>query len=342
MSCTLTAPEIRLLGSAGFEAPYEVQQLKAGRNNQVFRASDQTGRDVVLKRYFQHAKDSRDRLEHEWRFLDYAEKVAGSFVPRLLGRCEQSRTALIEWKEGEVFAGDPSRDEILAASEFARLLNPKNRDKLAADLPIAADACFTWKDHLSLLQRRLDRLGSITDKGAREFAADELRPVALEVMGCVRGLEDGFKSPLVEQRVISPSDFGYHNALRLSGGNPCFVDFEYAGWDGIGKMVADFFSQPEIPVPLMYLSDFENSLLSGRGDTDREALGRSWAGLLAIHAMKWCCILLNDFLVVGDARREFAGAKRSGGEQLGNAWGYFNKVCVPRWEALAGFRSPLY
>ena len=48
-------------------------------------------------------------------------------------------------------------------------------------------------------------------------------------------------------RVLSPSDFGFHNALRRPDGTIVFVDFEYFGWDDPAKMMADAMLHPGNP-----------------------------------------------------------------------------------------------
>ena len=55
----------------------------------------------------------------------------------------------------------------------------------------------------------------------------------------------------LEDRCLSPSDFGFHNALQ-SAARLSFIDFEYAGWDDPAKLVCDFFCQPAVPVPQEY------------------------------------------------------------------------------------------
>src|SRR5690606_1492036 len=41
-------------------------------------------------------------------------------------------------------------------------------------------------------------------------------------------------------RLLSPSDFGFHNMLRRDDGSLAFIDFEYFGWDDPAKLAADF------------------------------------------------------------------------------------------------------
>ena len=50
----------------------------------------------------------------------------------------------------------------------------------------------------------------------------------------------------VEQRTLSPSDFGFHNALRRPDGRVVFLDLEYFGWDDPAKMISDFLLHPAL------------------------------------------------------------------------------------------------
>ena len=52
---------------------------------------------------------------------------------------------------------------------------------------------------------------------------------------------------------LSPSDFGFHNALEDKNGTLIFMDFEYAGPDHPGKIVCDLFlsaPNPDTPTVL--------------------------------------------------------------------------------------------
>src|SRR6185503_11886129 len=57
----------------------------------------------------------------------------------------------------------------------------------------------------------------------------------------------GNSSNLNLQPRLSPSDFGYHNAVLADDETVRFFDFEYAGWDDPAKLVCDFFNQVEVP-----------------------------------------------------------------------------------------------
>ena len=51
-------------------------------------------------------------------------------------------------------------------------------------------------------------------------------------------------APTPPRRSLSPSDFGFHNALLEADGRLTFVDFEYFGWDDPVKIVADVMLHP--------------------------------------------------------------------------------------------------
>src|SRR5439155_14780781 len=93
-------------------------------------------------------------------------------------------------------------------------------------------------------------------------------------------------------------------ALRRSDGTICFIDFEYAGWDDVAKTVCDFFLQPAVPVPWSYFSEFRSIALQDFADVGLHE--QRIDILLPVHQVKWCCILLNDFLSVAGLRRTFA------------------------------------
>jgi hypothetical protein len=108
----------------------------------------------------------------------------------------------------------------------------------------------------------------------------------------------------MEHRVLSPSDFGFHNALKDEAGKLWFFDFEYAGWDDPAKLLCDFFCQPQVPVSIEHAESFVETLQMTVGDEDLPA---RYKLLLPLHAAKWACILLNEFLRSDADRRRFAG-----------------------------------
>ena len=62
------------------------------------------------------------------------------------------------------------------------------------------------------------------------------------------------------ERCLSPSDFGFHNAILANDGRLRFIDFEYAGWDDPSKLICDFFCQPAVPAPPQAFDRFATAI----------------------------------------------------------------------------------
>ena len=211
----------------------------------------------------------------------------------------------------KLVAGELEARHIDAAADFILAVNARRH----GGLDPASDACFSISDHLQLVERRLLRLATLDPQAphaadARRLVFLNLRPTWDAVRD--RTVREAFSLGLDLHRslpeaecCLSPSDFGFHNALAADDGL-VFLDFEYAGRDDPAKLVVDFFCQPEVPVPAEYRERFTARLANGL-PLDPAALAR--CQFLADAArVKWACILLNDFLPDGAARRAFADA----------------------------------
>jgi hypothetical protein len=169
-------------------------------------------------------------------------------------------------------------------------------------------------DHARCIERRLDLLTSVEsttgiDGRARALVHEHLQPAAMCVVERARQharrSKLDWEMPLpVGSRCISPSDFGFHNALLKADGRIVFLDFEYAGWDDPARMVADFFCQPRLAVP----PELFEPLARAIADSFPEPLAmyERMCLLWPVYRAKWCCIMLNDFLPQGSRRRNFA------------------------------------
>ena len=114
-----------------------------------------------------------------------------------------------------------------------------------------------------------------------------------------------FNLPLKQSlRCISPSDFGFHNALKMADCSLRFLDFEYAGWDDPAKMVGDFFAQLAVPVSEHYFDHFVEQVM--QPFEYPEFLIQRASLLRGAYQVKWCCIALNVFIPMHMARRRFA------------------------------------
>lgn len=297
----------RLARAAGQGVPVALVPLAGGKNNRVYRAELETGSALVLKSYFRHPGDSRDRLGAEWAFLTRAWGVGVRAIPEPIA-CDRHRGLGLY---GYAAGGKLKAAEITAAhvAEAARFILDLNaaRDG-GAGLAPGSEACFSIADHVARIDARVARLARLDPdaphaEAAAALVADALRPAWDALRTRLAG--QGGETPFPERQIIaSPSDFGFHNALWSPERGLVFLDFEYAGRDDPAKLAGDFFACPEIPTPEDMFQGFADAVSAGLGDSG-ELVARMHA-LRPAYRIKWACIVLNDFLAQDNARRAFA------------------------------------
>ncbi len=289
------------------------ENCSRGGNNRIYRVETAEGL-FALKQYFRGQHDKRDRLASEFSFFMYAKQVAPDYIPIPYAQNIEESLALYELIEGRpLTAGDITEREVKQAIQFFCLLNQSTMKNQAKSLPMASEAGFCLNDHLLSVDRRLQELEQAILKDASKTEAQEIiRTLSHYWRRLVKRYEkiaSENNSPIAKplensQRCISPSDFGFHNALMLKNKRIKFLDFEYAGWDDPAKMANDFFLQLAVPVPEKFYDLFIQETMAPFPDADQ--LIQRAKLLKAIFLIKWCCIALNIFVPVNMSRRKFA------------------------------------
>lgn len=301
-----------LLKRAGIDAgTVTVEPTEGGRNNQAFVVYTNSNR-YFLKRYYRHPSDSRDRIASETAFLLFCQQAGLSSTPRLIAWDHDAGIALMEYIRGSrITRENLTREHVNQALTFFAELNRHRQSPLASRLPPAADSRDSALGHLELVAQRVARLSAIQPDSPE--SAQVLQLVEKRLIPLWRQVRDRVQSQVErvekahltrEQMVLSPSDFGFHNSILRPGGELVFVDFEYAGWDDPAKTFADFFLQPAIPPPRDRMPDALEIIQAAAG-APPEFEARTQL-LFPVFGIKWCCILLNEFLPDGSARRGFA------------------------------------
>lgn len=303
-----------LLGRSNQPLDLQVAPIEGGRNNRVFRV-DGAGKPLLLKSYFSSEADRRDRFTAEHGFYDFLESCGSEQTPKQVAWDSSRRLGLFSFIEGtKLDAGEIDESAVDTALSFFSAINRSRESVAAKSLGAASEACFSVEGHLSLVNARVERIRAIAPNSAYSasafsFVRDRLVPAWASVRESARGeCERAGISPAlelsVEQRCISPSDFGFHNAIRRDDGRLIFFDFEYAGWDDPAKLASDFFCQQQKPVPLRFRERVVEGIAPALADSS--GLAARAALLLPVYQVKWCCIILNDFLTADSARRSFA------------------------------------
>ncbi len=326
-----------LAQEAGLEGVISLESINSGGNNRVFMMNI-GDKKLLLKSYFHSDDDPRDRLGHEFAFTSFAWEQGVKGVPRPIA-CDQARfLGLYEFIDGKkIDSKEVTLGHISQALDFFLGLNTHKEKPNAGALPIASEACFSIAEHLSCVDRRLKQLQEIKpscpiDGKAADFIHDELSPCWEKVREGIVKLSKDLRIVIdeyisVRERCLSPSDFGFHNAILEDTGELRFVDFEYAGWDDPAKMVCDFFCQPAVPVPFDFFQHVMSHVQLCLNNV--ECFSQRVDLLLPAYRIKWCCIILNDFLLVVNKRRKYAFNNNDRRElQLNKAKKYLEKQSV--------------
>ena len=312
------------LESMGIAGPVQFVPLPGGANNRVFRGTHPGG-ELVVKSYFQHPGDSRDRFGAERAFYELIDAQGLTSAPKMMGWVPEHRLGMFEYLPGRKLTPDEvSPSMVEQALAFLTQVNADREQLAAAKVPVASEACFSVAEHLLTVDRRVARLQSIEPVSAVEretiaFVDQDLRPTWQEVRSRIESQVGSTTTSHLPRSnwCLSPSDFGFHNAMLAPDGRLRFFDFEYAGWDDPAKLVCDFFCQPQLPVPLAEWDHFVITLAQSLKSSDN--FPKRARCLLDAYRIKWCCIMLNDFLSPSRARRDFAGLEDRTVHQLTQA-----------------------
>lgn len=294
-------------------AAVEIRQVAGGRNSRSYHVTSGQGETEALfvKQYFRSVTDRRDRLTVEYGALTFMRRAGIECVPAPVFRDDETYTAGYE-----LVRGAPALDAATGEAEVVQLIAflealHRASHTAAAALGTASEAFFSFDEICANLEARRERLRASADPELRDFLAgtfDLVRPrVLAQTREELRALGCDPTQPLPPaRRTLSPSDVGFHNALRGGDGRLTFVDFEYFGWDDPAKLMSDFLLQPE-----QRLSGAARQLFFERAVAiyDDPTLAARQPLFERLFRLKWVAILLNEFVRDDRARRRFAGAE---------------------------------
>lgn len=314
----------RMTKEAGLGKTFNLIPIDGGHNNKVFRVN-MAGSALLLKLYFHHPGDPRDRLKAEFSFYQFAWENGIRCLPRPILCDFKNKIGLYEFIDGRIISPeDMTQDFVLQALQFYHDLNRFKHQQKALELPIASECSFTIEGYFQKVEKRLSNLALMEEtvrihREAAKWVRQELYPTWIEIYQTAKKQIqdchlDSSSEIVQEDRCISPSDFGFHNALLAPDGKIRFIDFEYSGWDDPTKLVCDFFCQPAVPVPMQYFESFTH-LVAEKLAHPNHFLNRIQL-LLPVHKIKWCCIIMDDFLPVDSRRRRFAARHKNDKDEL--------------------------
>lgn len=283
-----------------------VEPARRGGNNRLYQVTVRDGR-FALKLYLRDASDPRDRLGTEFAALDFLSRHGVACVPCPIARDDAAGAALYTWIDGDPIA-TVTDGAIDAAADFVDQLHALRTVEEAKTFPLASEACLSGLDVLSQIDGRFQKLRTVAhdDRPLADFLGGDFAPALALFEERARDGYD-FEVPLAAERVtLSPSDFGFHNALDRNG-RLVFLDFEYFGRDDPVKLCADFLLHPGFTCSPSAKARFLRRVrvTYGRDGGFENRL----SCLYPLIGLRWCMILLNEFLPERWRRRAYAGAE---------------------------------
>ena len=271
-----------------------------GGNNRVYRV--EAGDEIyALKVYPSGTTDTRDRLTAESAGLAFVSRHLPDRVPVPIAVDRVHGIALYTWIAGER-VGERGLADVREAAAFVRDLHAVRNDQAARTLGLASEAIVGNAGVLEQIDARLIRLRGVVahDAALAALLHERFEPE----LAARRRLDPAFDRLLMPYRTLSPSDFGFHNALRRHG-SLVFIDFEYFGWDDPVKLVSDFIWHPAMNLDgeerAIWLDEAAETFGADPHYADRL---RAYSPLIAL---RWVEIILNEFIPAVWERRVFAG-----------------------------------
>ena len=309
-----------LAATVGLSGEVRMQRLRTHGQNRLFRV-DIGDAVLLLKRYFPGTGDRRDRLRAEFAFSRLVWSQGVRVIPEPITADYTRHMALFAFVEGtRASAGPVTAASIAAAVAFIAQVNRDRSGLGARALPMAFGSIFSIEAHgaaigslLLDLRERAD--GLHVDSFVCDLIDTRLRPAWGRVAAALGDCPD----PPAAARCLSPSDFGFHNAIVDAAGQLIFHDFEYAGWDDPARIVAELFAQQQVQIASELFTPFAEGLRAALGLSE-EFVQRA-ARLLPLYRVYNCCALLAQILPEGGStakgkrRRETKDARLAAVQQ---------------------------
>lgn len=328
--CTeLTAAASALIG----QPVAAMERIAAGRNSRVFRVTAGNGACYAVKEFA--VSGNRNGLEIEFNALQFLNAHAIEHVPQAVAIDRARNMAAYVFVDGSPIRGAITQDDLDAVVDFVLILDELSCGETGWRTS-AAEACFSFQELVENINGRLDRLKRLQAESPiyrdlHAFLKDDLSPLLNRLVHWGEGTLTrhglSMAAPIsADERILSPSDFGFHNAVRRADGSIVFLDFEFFGWDDIAKLTSDFLLHPAMELQEGHRLRFANRLcMELRGG---ESLAKRLPVAYCLFAVKWCVILLNEFIPEHWSRRRFAGELRTEDVVLAEQLAKAKRLCT--------------
>ena len=312
----------------------KIEKISGRGNSKVYKVIASDEKTYALKYYPDQLADNRPRLKTEFQAFRLFHQYNITKVPKVVKKDEDLNLGLYEWIEGEP-VNDPTLGHLELAINFVEKLYLLSRRIDEEDIKLASEACLSAVGLISQIEERFKRLNAVKGNFPElsSFLKQTFEPLWKQVKEESYSLwpfELRDSSLPKEKQMLSPSDFGFHNALRRSGGKLTFIDFDYFGWDDPVKLTADFIWHPAMILNRQMTEKWNKAMLE-LFSNDHHFEDRLNAAM-PLYGLRWAMIVLNEFLPGYAERRRQTGKpdsydpEKSRKTQLNKAKRYCDKI----------------
>jgi len=272
----------------------KVELTKGRGNSKIYKLYAQQDQAYALKIYPDLQKDNRKRLKTEFCACQILNE-AGLPVVQAVAKNDELNWAIYSWVDGVIET--PDEQFIDKSITFInQLIKFSHISKKVEIFHEASEACLNGAEIVKQVQRRLDRLKQADNTQISNFLLIEFQPTFQKAIDYARQLMGAQFDILLNKDllIVSPSDFGAHNAIKSIEGTTRFIDFEYFGWDDPVKLACDFYWHPAMNLDwvskTIWMEKIKAIFVRDAGFEIR------MSAYLPLFGLRWCLILLNEFL----------------------------------------------
>lgn len=292
-----------------------IHELPHGANSRIFKLITVQGKTYCLKQYVRRSGDRRDRLGTEFNAFTFLRQHGVRDVPEPVAYDKKNTIGIYSFVFGNTLRSHKVSDSMLfQAVGLLQRIHALRKKATPDQFGLASEACVSMNDLIHTIQEREARLQKISYNrpALRKFFTAEWDVAWKKALTRIHtSISDQrvLSQRLIENhQTLSPSDFGFHNAICDSHGKLVFIDFEYFGWDDPAKLICDFLLHPGMNLTKAQKQWFIKRTISIY--RNEPTLAKRLPMIYVLLGFKWSLIMLNCFLHTIDSPLTEAIAKR--------------------------------
>ena len=289
--------------------PLTTSSIKGRANSKLFEIHLEKKKKFAGKLYPDPIQDKRNRIITEKKAYDLLNSNKIQESPKLVSCSKDLNFTLIEWIEGEDVV-TINQEDISQAYKFIKRIKKISDRTRFHDFSLASAACLCGLDIEKQIISRMEKFTSYlpSDHPVITFIQENLSPSFSNTLEhSKKNWPMDFSQKLEkEELVLSPSDFGFHNAIKTDKGIK-FIDFEYFGWDDPVKLTCDFILHPGMELT----KELRRYWIEGMKNlfSKDKLFHKRVQCSLGLYVICWCLIVLNNFLKYDKKNPSTEGAK---------------------------------